>query len=339
MRKIYVDLSMGQTSPIGKALGHIWYSNKALRDLGPEIDGYPHNGGEHTMSISGTPDDCLAFMDLIGEKYPVAREDMGKFSKHIKENPDTAAFKARKFFNDLLRLEMAISCHTIDLSSGERNMFGANVCHMYDIRKDLMSKAPNLRGYPHPEYGSMFIQGTGLELDSFLNEFSAVYDDAQTREAVADMQRALREGEPLIRAYRYLHPEKYNPVLEDSYMFGKFSQVYMVENQFSFGHMISARDTFIGHALWEVVEVEYTPKDFTLIFVNGFAMTFTYNEIGFDFDEETDFAPDYSPAPRKAPEGETLKKLQQHIRTIADRYDEKLAWFAQQIANDPRYKK
>lgn len=339
MSKIYVDLSIGQTTPIGKALGHIWYSNRALRDLGPGISGYPHNGGEHSMSITGTPDDCLAFMDLIGEKYPIARDDMNLFSSHVKANPEKKSFEARKFFNDLLRLEMAISCHTIDLSSGERNMFGANVLHMYEIRKDLMAKAPNLRGYPHPEYGSMFIQGTGLELDKFLNEFSTVYDDAQTCEACDDMQRALREGQPVIRAYRYLHPEKYQPVFPDSYMFGKFTQVYMVEEQFSFGHMISARDSFIGKALWEVVDVTYTPKNFTVYFVNDFAMAFTYKEIGFEYDEETDFAPDYSPASRTAPEGEAMVRLQQCIRSYADRYDEKLAWFAEQIANDPRYGK
>lgn len=338
-REIYVKLSMGQTTPIGKALGHIWYSNWALRDLGPGINGYPHNGGEHSMSITGTPDDCLAFMDLIGEKYPIARDDMNLFSAHVKAHPEKNRFEARKFFNELLHEKMSVTRHFIDLSSGERNMFGANVLHMYEIRKDLMAKAPNLRGYPHPEYGSMFVEGTGLELHKFLDEFYAVYDDKDTGDAVADMQRALRDGQPVIRAYRYLHPENYRPVFPDSYMFGKFTQVYMVEEQFSFGHMISARDSFVGKALWEVIGVEYTAKNFTVYFVNEFAMAFTYKEIGFDFNEETDFAQDFSPASRPAPEGEVLKRLQQHIRSYADRYDEKLVWFDEQIAQDPRYHK
>lgn len=327
MPKIYVELSSGQTTPIGKALGNIWYSNKTLRDLGPEIDGYPHNGGEHTMSIRGSADDCLVFMQLIADAYPGCAPAMQKFITHIRDNPETKSFKARKFFNDLLREQMAVRRHIVDLSSGERDMFGANVLHMYDIRKDLMAKAPNLRGYPYPEYGSIFVEGTGLELNQFFNEFSAVYDDALTSEAVADIQRALREGEPVIRAYRMLHPEKYEPVMVDSYMYGKFSQVYMVDNQFSFGHMISARDSFIGHALWEVIRIEYTPTDFTLVFINGFAMLFSYKEVGFEY------------TGTEAPNADQQKKLRDHIQVTADRYDEKLAWFDQMIASDPRYHK
>lgn len=67
---MYVDLSTSQYIPFGKMLGHLYYTNQALLSLAPGRSGYPHNGGEHTLSLSGEVKDIVAFLDLVIEKYP-----------------------------------------------------------------------------------------------------------------------------------------------------------------------------------------------------------------------------------------------------------------------------
>lgn len=67
---MYVDLSTSQYIPFGKMLGSLYYSNQALLSLAPGRSGYPHNGGEHTLSLSGEVKDINAFLDLVVEKYP-----------------------------------------------------------------------------------------------------------------------------------------------------------------------------------------------------------------------------------------------------------------------------
>lgn len=67
---MYVDLSAAQHIPFGKMLNHLYYSNQSLLEQAPGRSGYPHNGGEHTLTLSGDKGDIISFLDLITEKYP-----------------------------------------------------------------------------------------------------------------------------------------------------------------------------------------------------------------------------------------------------------------------------
>jgi hypothetical protein len=70
MPQVYIKLSSNQESPVGIALYRFFYGNPALRDMAPGKCGYPHNGGEHSLSIKGDSDECAAFIELFVETYP-----------------------------------------------------------------------------------------------------------------------------------------------------------------------------------------------------------------------------------------------------------------------------
>lgn len=78
---IAVELTDGQYEPLGLIVGHLYYSNsKIMNMIGRQRDvypvgrelissGYPHNGGEHTMSVYGPKGDVVAFLELASEFY------------------------------------------------------------------------------------------------------------------------------------------------------------------------------------------------------------------------------------------------------------------------------
>lgn len=69
--KITIDLSMRQLSNFGRVLNKLYYSDSTgFLKLAPNKYGYPHNGGEHSLRIWGSRDDCVAFIELLGETYP-----------------------------------------------------------------------------------------------------------------------------------------------------------------------------------------------------------------------------------------------------------------------------
>jgi len=98
--EISVNLTMGQHTNFGKALGLIYYRNKALHALAPNPSGYPHNGGEHSMSIRGPRDECCAFIELIGETYPKAAPDCKVLLDTIQAKPWMYAFRLRSLIPD-----------------------------------------------------------------------------------------------------------------------------------------------------------------------------------------------------------------------------------------------
>lgn len=67
---IKIDLTYSQYTMFGDVLRHMYYSNESLISLAPNQKGYPHNGGEHTLYISGSKDECSAYIELIKETYP-----------------------------------------------------------------------------------------------------------------------------------------------------------------------------------------------------------------------------------------------------------------------------
>jgi hypothetical protein len=81
---IRVKLSSCQESAVGKALGHLYYSNSTLCSLAPNRSGYPHNGGEHTLDISGDSGECSAFIELMIERYPQAADQFQYVLSEIK---------------------------------------------------------------------------------------------------------------------------------------------------------------------------------------------------------------------------------------------------------------
>lgn len=69
-RKVHLDMSACQTSVVGKLLNKGYYGSGPLRDLiecAPDRSGYPHNGGQHTLHMSGTQEDVLAWLDMFEE--------------------------------------------------------------------------------------------------------------------------------------------------------------------------------------------------------------------------------------------------------------------------------
>jgi hypothetical protein len=101
MLKINVTLSSGQETPVGKVLYHFFYSNRALCEMAPNLSGYPHNGGEHTLRISGEPGECSAFIELMIEAYPriIAQlqyvlDEISNGNRRIDINKDDSAVNA-----------------------------------------------------------------------------------------------------------------------------------------------------------------------------------------------------------------------------------------------------
>lgn len=70
---VRVDLTAPQDSITGRVLHKLMYNNTSLYELGPNPSGCPHNGGEHTFSITGSRVDVNAWLDLLSETYPEVR--------------------------------------------------------------------------------------------------------------------------------------------------------------------------------------------------------------------------------------------------------------------------
>lgn len=208
----------------------------------------------------------------------------------------------------------------------------SNVAHMYDIKKNLLVKAPNFTGYPHGSlFGSAFIEGTAEELKTFLDLFARNYPDDHTQRDVGHIVEAIDRGEQLIRCYRTVWPGRFGEERADSQMFARMAQVITYEDRGAgFGHLPSARDTFRLHSLWEVTGVTVLDTGVHVKFMNDFSMAFSYHELGFEFNEAEDQA--------ARPTGAEYERFIQCCQKVADRFDEKLAWFAAEIERDPRYK-
>lgn len=84
-RKIIVKLSSEQESVVGKVLNDIYYrSSCAYLEMAPGRTGYPHNGGVHSFAIQGSPGECLAYMEILAEKFPQASAEFNYVMGQIK---------------------------------------------------------------------------------------------------------------------------------------------------------------------------------------------------------------------------------------------------------------
>ena len=66
--KMYVRLSAGEQTPLGKLVGRCYYNSNVLEGLtSEERHGYPHNGGLHTLELICAPLDAIEMLEMIKE--------------------------------------------------------------------------------------------------------------------------------------------------------------------------------------------------------------------------------------------------------------------------------
>jgi hypothetical protein len=69
--RIYVKASQPQHTPAGRLLGKMYYGGFLDKVLTrEESHGYPHNGGEHSLSLHMPAPDVFSFLDVVGETFP-----------------------------------------------------------------------------------------------------------------------------------------------------------------------------------------------------------------------------------------------------------------------------
>jgi len=81
---VYVNASQPQHTPAGKLLGKMYYGGFLDRVLQrDEYSGYPHNGGEHSLSLKLIPTDLFSFLAIVGESFPT-HEGTSEFVTSVK---------------------------------------------------------------------------------------------------------------------------------------------------------------------------------------------------------------------------------------------------------------
>jgi len=83
---LYVKASQPQHTPAGRLLGKMYYGgflDKVLQR--EEYNGYPHNGGEHSLSLKLEPTDLFSFLALVGESFP-NHEGTSEFIASVKDS-------------------------------------------------------------------------------------------------------------------------------------------------------------------------------------------------------------------------------------------------------------
>lgn len=67
---IHVNATQAQHTDAGMLLGKLYYSGFFHKVLSPEEhSGYPHNGGQHTLTLKMPKEDLLALGALIRERH------------------------------------------------------------------------------------------------------------------------------------------------------------------------------------------------------------------------------------------------------------------------------
>jgi hypothetical protein len=67
--EVTLKMSSPQETPLGKALFKLYYmTGKDLLDMIDHV-GYPHNGGEHTLRLTGPLEEIKAWVGLFQEMY------------------------------------------------------------------------------------------------------------------------------------------------------------------------------------------------------------------------------------------------------------------------------
>jgi hypothetical protein len=71
MQTYHFEASQLEHTPAGKLLGKMYYGgfiDAALKR--GESTGYPHNGGQHSLTLILSADELTAFLSLVEESYP-----------------------------------------------------------------------------------------------------------------------------------------------------------------------------------------------------------------------------------------------------------------------------
>lgn len=82
----WVNASQPQHTPAGNLLFRMYYQTNFLDALlsREQRDGYPHNGGEHTLNLKLTLADLRVFLDLVLETFK-SHEGAVPFVESVKE--------------------------------------------------------------------------------------------------------------------------------------------------------------------------------------------------------------------------------------------------------------
>ncbi len=82
-----VNCSQPQGTPAGNLLGHMFYGGFLGQVLKmSERRGYPHNGGEHSLTLMLTsPEEYEAFLALVQDRYGKAA-GVEEFVQSVKDN-------------------------------------------------------------------------------------------------------------------------------------------------------------------------------------------------------------------------------------------------------------
>lgn len=90
MKNISVNFSAPQSSPLGKAIGDLYYKTNllGLLDRSKVVrTGFPHNGGMHSLSITGDPQEIIDFIGVLKETFgPVVEQELWKIRKELLSN-------------------------------------------------------------------------------------------------------------------------------------------------------------------------------------------------------------------------------------------------------------
>ena len=82
---IHVRASQPQHTPAGRLLGKMYYGGFIDVLKRDESSGYPHNGGEHSLSLYMTPPNLSSFLSLVADTFP-NHEGTEPFIASVKAN-------------------------------------------------------------------------------------------------------------------------------------------------------------------------------------------------------------------------------------------------------------
>lgn len=92
----YVDYSASEACRWGRGLYYVYYKTR-LNELWDrdQRSGYPHNGGEHTLSVTASIEDHLAWMDIVEETLKIEFLDFRLIREALLDPDRTRPVKLR----------------------------------------------------------------------------------------------------------------------------------------------------------------------------------------------------------------------------------------------------
>lgn len=84
--RVVIELTAQQSTPLGDIVADIFYRTGLLDMLNRgDYTGYPHNGGQHTLTLMIKPLDGIAFIDEVQESLKGMRDDDGDYARVLSE--------------------------------------------------------------------------------------------------------------------------------------------------------------------------------------------------------------------------------------------------------------